>query len=80
MWYFYLQQLYHDDFIKWKHLPRNWSFVRGIYQSSVDSPHKGQWPVTLMFSKPYAPEKNRLEQTIKMPVIWDAIALIMTSL
>ena len=33
----------HDDVIKWKHSPRYWSFVRGIYRWPVDSPHKGQW-------------------------------------
>ena len=32
-----------DDVIKWKHFPRYWPFVRGIYQSPVNSPHKGQW-------------------------------------
>ena len=33
---------YHDV-IKWKHFPRYWPFVRGIYRSSVNFPHKGQW-------------------------------------
>ena len=33
----------HDDVIKWKHFPRYWPFVRGIHQSPVNSPHKGQW-------------------------------------
>ena len=23
----------HDDVIKWKHFPRNWTFVRGIHRS-----------------------------------------------
>ena len=32
----------HDDIIKWKHFPRYWPFVRGIHQSPVNSPHKGQ--------------------------------------
>ena len=40
----------HDDVIKWKHFPRNWSFVRGIQRSPVNSPHKGQWRGALMFS------------------------------
>ena len=36
----------HDDVIKWKHIPRNWPFVRGI--------HRSQWiphtrPVTQSF-------------------------------
>ena len=39
-----------DDVIKWKHFPRNWPFVRGIYRSPVNSPHKGQWREALMFS------------------------------
>ena len=41
--------LIHDDVIKWKHFPRNWPFVRGIYRSPVNSPHKGQWRGALMF-------------------------------
>ena len=40
----------HDDVIKWKHFSRNWPFVRGIHQSPVNSPHKGQWRGALMFS------------------------------
>ena len=39
----------HDDVIKWTHFPRYWSFVRGIHQSPVNSPHKGQWRGALMF-------------------------------
>ena len=40
----------HDDVIKWKHFPRYWPFVRGIHQSLVNSPHKGQWRGALTFS------------------------------
>ena len=40
----------HDDVIQWKHFPRKCSFVRGIHQSLVNSPHKGQWRGALMFS------------------------------
>ena len=29
---------------------RYWPFVRGIYRSPVNSPHKGQWRGALMFS------------------------------
>ena len=29
---------------------RNWSFVRGIHRSQVNSPHKGRWRRALMFS------------------------------
>ena len=45
-----VQQKSHDDVIKWKLLPRYWPFVRGIYRSPVNSPHKGQWLGALMFS------------------------------
>ena len=40
----------HDDVIKWKHFPRHCPYVRGIYRSPVNSPHKGQWRGALMFS------------------------------
>ena len=40
----------HDDVIKWKHLSRYWTFVRGIHRSPVNSPHKGQWRGALLFS------------------------------
>ena len=41
---------YTDDVIKWKHFPRYWPFVSGIYRPPVNSPHKGQWSIALMFS------------------------------
>ena len=44
---FYILQ--HDDIIKWKYCPRYWPFVRGIRQSPVNTPHKGQWRGALMF-------------------------------
>ena len=40
----------HDNVIKWKSFPRHWPFVRGIHRFPVNSPHKGQWRGTLMFS------------------------------
>ena len=40
----------HDVVIKWKHFPRHWPFVREVYRSPVNSPHKGQWCGVLMFS------------------------------
>ena len=43
----------HDDVIQWKQFPRYWPFVRGIHRSPVNSPHKGQWPGSLMFSLIY---------------------------
>ena len=46
-----LPQADHDDVIKWKHFPRYWPFVQGIfYRSPVNSPHKGRWRGALMFS------------------------------
>ena len=42
--------LSHDDIIKWKRFPRYWPFVWGIHRWPVNSPHKGQWHGTLMFS------------------------------
>ena len=39
-----------DDVIKWKHCLRYWPLVRGIHRSPVNSPHKGQWRVALVFS------------------------------
>ena len=40
----------HDDVIKWKHFPRYWPFAWGIHRSPINSPYKGQWRGTLMFS------------------------------
>ena len=45
-----LNNLIHDDVIKWKHFPRYWPLVRGIHRSPVNSPHRGQWRGDLMFS------------------------------
>ena len=61
------------DVIKWKHFPRYWPFVLGIHLSSVNFPHKGQWRGASKFSF----NKRFSKQTLE---IWDAIALIMTSL
>ena len=42
--------IFHDDVIKWKHIPRYCPFVRGSHRSPVKSPHKGQWRGALIFS------------------------------
>ena len=39
---YHAHALTHDDVIKWKHFPRYWPFVRGIYRSPANSQHKGQ--------------------------------------
>ena len=57
-----------DDVTKWKYFPRYWPFV-GNPPNTDGFPSQG----------PVAPEQT-LEQTIAVPVILDAIALIMTSL
>ena len=44
-----ISRFIHDDVIEWKHFPRYWPFVRGIYRSLVNSLHKGQWRRALMF-------------------------------
>ena len=40
----------HDDVIKWTYFSRYGPFEWGIHRSHVNSPHKGQWRVALMFS------------------------------
>ena len=57
IWFWPTTSVPHDDVMKWKHFPRNWSFMRGIHRSPVNSPHKGRgpvnsphkWPVTRSF-------------------------------
>ena len=66
--------LTHDDVIKWNHLPRCYPFVKGIHQSPLNSPHKSQWAELFLFAS-----EQTVEQTIETPMIWDAIAPIMTS-
>ena len=59
--------------IRMEIFPRYRPFVRGIHLLPVKSPHKGQWRGALMFPLICA-------WTNETPMIWDAIALIMTSL
>ena len=68
-----------DDVIKWKHFPRYWPFVRGIHRSPVDSPHKGHCFQELSCFR-WSVLEITIEQTIQTLVIWDPIALILTSL
>ena len=53
----------HDDVIKWKHFPRYWPFVRGIYRSPMNSPHKGQLCGALMFSLIWVLKKRLSKQS-----------------
>ena len=70
--------LNHDDVIKWKHFPRYWPIVRGIHRSPVNSSHKGHWRRALWFCLICDWTNGRANN--RNAVIWDAIALIMTSL
>ena len=40
----------HDDVTKWERFPCYRPFVRGIHRWPVNSPHKGQWRGSFMFS------------------------------
>ena len=60
----------HNDVIKKKRFPRYRPFVRGIHRSPTEASDAELWST---------PEQTA-EQTIKTLVIWDAVALIMTSL
>ena len=42
-----LKSLSHDDVIKWKHFPRNWSFVRGIHRSH----HRPHYDVLVILTR-----------------------------
>ena len=64
----------HDEVIKWKHFR-----VTGpLCKEFTGHPHKGQWRRALTFSLICA--WTTVKQTMEVPVIWDAIALIMTSM
>ena len=39
----------HDDVTKWKHFSHYWPFVREVLRLPVNSQHKGQWRVALLF-------------------------------
>ena len=67
----------HYDVIKWNHFPRYWSFMGGIHRSSVVPFIKASDAELWRFLWS-APEETD-EPMIQMPVIWDAIALILTS-
>ena len=64
----------HDDVIKWEPSSRHWPFVKEIHKSPVDSLATRNYDIFF-----YLPGYT-VEQTIETPVIWDAIAFIMTSL
>ena len=66
----------HDDVINWKHFPRYWPLCEGNHGPTMDSPHKGQWRRALIFL--WSSSEQTAEQAIETPVIWDAVALVVT--
>ena len=56
------------------YFPRSWTFVKGIYRPPVDS----QRLVTQSFL--WCAPEQKVEHSVEMSVIWDAMALIATSL
>ena len=70
---------FHDDAIKWIHYPRYWPFVRGEFTGHQWIPLTKASDAELSCLLWSAPEQT-IEQTNGTPVIWDAIALNMTSL
>ena len=66
------------DVIKWKHFPRYWPFVRESTGHRWIPLTKSRNAEPWYFLRS-APEQA-IEQTLETQVIWDAIALIMTSL
>ena len=68
----------HDDIIKWKYFSALLALCAG--NSPVTGEFRSQRPVTRSFDVFLSAPEQTFEQTIEAPVIWDAIALIMTSL
>ena len=66
----------YDDVTKWKHFLRYWPFVRGIHWSPLKSPTKASDAELWCFL--WSTPEQTVEQTIETPVVWEAIALIMT--
>ena len=69
---------FHDDVIKWKYFLHYWPFVKGIDRSPVVSLTQASDAEFWCFLW-YMPEET-IEQTVHMPVIWDAMAIIVKSL
>ena len=64
---------------RWRHQMKTFSASLTLCEGNppVDSSHKSQWRRALMFL--WSAPEEMVEQTIETPVIWDAIALSMTS-
>ena len=68
----------HDDVIKWKHFPRSWPYMGEFtghrWIPLIEASDAELW--SFLWSAP----EQIVEQTIETPMIWEVIALIMTSL
>ena len=69
----------HYDAIKWKRFPRYWPFVRGFHRLPRWIPQTNASDAELWCFLWSTPEQT-VEPVIETPVIWGAIALMMTSL
>ena len=68
----------HGDVIKWKQFPRYWPFVREFTGHRWIPRTKANDAELWCFL--WSASEQTVEQTPETSVIWDAIALIMTSL
>ena len=66
----------HDDVNTWKHFPRHWPLC-GEFTGHRWIPKVSDAELWCFLCSRFVPI---VEQTMEMPVIWDAMALIMTSL
>ena len=67
----------HDDVIKWKHFPRYWLFGESTGDRWIPLTKASDAELWCFLWS--APEQT-VKQTVAAPVIWDAIAVIMTSM
>ena len=68
------QLISHDDVTTWKHFPHHWPFVKGIYHSPLNYPNR--LLAFLIFAITLFLVITTVEQTVKLPVIWDAMAVM----
>ena len=68
---------HHNNVIKWKHFPRYWPFVRGIYRPRWIPRTKASDAELWCFL--WSANEEMILQTVVRLVIWDAIELIMMS-
>ena len=67
----------HDDVIKWKHFPLHLPFVMVTGHRWIPLTEASDLELWWFL---WSAHEQTVEQTIHTPVIWDSVALIMTSL